>query len=47
MKDSDKTKEQLITELEQLRQQLTQLKSPETGCGQMGKALKESEKRYH
>jgi PAS domain S-box-containing protein len=46
MEDSDKIKEQLMNELEQLRQQLVQLKSPETRREQMGKASREGEKCY-
>jgi len=46
MKDSGKAKEQLVSELEQPRQQLSQLKSSETSREQTGKALKEIKKRY-
>ena len=46
MKDEDKTKEQLINELVELRQRLAKSESAETKHKQAEKALRESEKRY-
>ena len=46
MKDKDKTKEQLIRELEELRQQITQLKSSETKRSHTEEQLKESESKF-
>lgn len=44
MKDQNKTKDQLIVELEKARQRISELEQPETERGQ---ALRESEERYH
>jgi len=46
MEDSDKTKEQLINELEEMRQGITKLEASEAKCKQTEEALKESEERY-
>ncbi|MBA7674965.1 hypothetical protein ES703_83193 [subsurface metagenome] len=46
MKDEDKTKEQLINELEELRQRVTELETSETGHKKVEKALRESEEYY-
>ena len=46
VKDKDKTKEQLIRELEELRQQVTKLKSPETKHGRIEELLRESESKF-
>ncbi len=48
MVDVDKTKEQLIDELEKMcRQRITELKAPETERKQAEGALRESEQKYH
>jgi diguanylate cyclase (GGDEF)-like protein/PAS domain S-box-containing protein len=46
MNDIDKTKEQLIKELIELRERFTQCMVSETECGHLLKQLKESEERY-
>ena len=46
MKDKDKTKEQLIRELEVVRQQITQLKLSETKRSHTEERLKESESKF-
>ena len=46
MKDEDKTKEQLIQELAELRQQTAELEASETQRKRAEKALRESEARY-
>ena len=47
MKDSNKTKEQLINELEEMRQGIAELEASETERKQAEEALRESEDRYH
>jgi diguanylate cyclase (GGDEF)-like protein/PAS domain S-box-containing protein len=47
MKDQDKTKEQLITELAELRQRTAELEASETERKRAEKALRESKARYH
>ena len=47
MRDEYKTKEQLINELVELRQQNAQLKITETSLRQVKKPLQENEERYH
>ena len=47
MEDGDKTREQLISELEELRTQVTKLKVSETEHKQQEAELKRSEERYH
>ena len=47
MKDKDKTKEQLISELAELHKRFAQLKTSETERKQTEEALKNSEKKYH
>jgi PAS domain S-box-containing protein/putative nucleotidyltransferase with HDIG domain len=46
MKDTDKSKEELISELEEMRQRTTDLEASKAACEQMEKALKESKKQY-
>jgi PAS domain S-box-containing protein len=46
MKDEDKTKEQLVNELVELRQRVAELETSETECKRVEKALRASEKRY-
>lgn len=46
MKDSEKSKEQLINELSELRQQVNELKKLEIKHKEVEKALRESEKKY-
>ncbi len=46
MRDKDKTKEQLISELEEMRQRIAGLDALEAERKQVGKALQKSEKRY-
>ncbi len=46
MKDEDKTKEQLMNELMELRQRVAELKASETECRRAEEALRESERRY-
>jgi len=46
MKDEDKAKEQLVSELEEMRQCLAQLEASETECRRAEKALQESERKY-
>ena len=46
MKDQNKTKEQLITELAELRQRIAELEASETERKRAEKALRESEARY-
>jgi PAS domain S-box-containing protein len=46
MKDKDKTKDQLIKELAELREQVEALKISETECRQAEEALRRSERRY-
>ena len=46
MKDQNKTKDQLIVELEKARQRISELEQPETERGQAEQALRESEERY-
>ena len=43
MKDEDKTKDQLITEVKQLRQHITELEKSETGNKLVEEALRKSE----
>ena len=45
-RDEDKTKEQLINELVELRQRITHLEALETECKQMVERLMKSEERY-
>lgn len=47
MKDEDKTEEQILEELVQLRERITQLEALETEQMQTEEALRESEVRYH
>jgi len=47
MKDEDKTKEQLISELMELRRQVAELEALETERKQAEQALRESEERIH
>ena len=47
MKDDNKTKEELMDELAELRLQITELKKSETDCKLVEEALRESEQRYH
>ncbi len=46
MKDKDKTKEQLIKELVELRQRVAEIESIKTDCKCAEEALREKEKRY-
>ena len=46
MRDEDKTKEQLINELKQFRQENTKLEKSETDQEQVKEVLREGEKRY-
>jgi two-component system cell cycle sensor histidine kinase/response regulator CckA len=46
MKDRDKTKEQLVNELGELRQQIAELEAAEAEREQVEKALRDSEERY-
>jgi len=46
MKDEEKTKEQLINELTELRRRVTKLEAAETERKQAEEALRESEERY-
>jgi hypothetical protein len=46
MRDEDKTKEQLISELEELRQRLTETALLETECRQPDEALWQSEGKH-
>jgi len=46
MKDQDKTKEQLINELVEMRQRVAELEASETERKRAEKALQESEARY-
>ena len=45
MKDNNKTKRQLISELAEARQQITQLQAAQAKCNQMGNELRESDRR--
>jgi PAS domain S-box-containing protein len=47
MKDEEKTKEELVSELVKLRQRLTELEGLEIQYRRMEEALQESEKRFH
>ena len=46
MEDEDKAKEQLINELEEMRQQITEFETLETERKQAEETLKESEQRF-
>ena len=46
MKDKDKTKEQLINELDEMRKRISELELLETWRKRMGESLKRSEERY-
>ena len=46
MKDEDKTKAQLINDLEKLRQQVAQFEKSEETLKQAERALRESENKY-
>jgi len=46
MKDQNKTKEQLLKEVELLKAKIADLKKPETERKEMEEAIKESEERY-
>ena len=46
MKDQNKTKKQLLEELEVLHHQLVRVKKTETNRKRVGEALKESEQRF-
>ncbi len=47
MKDEDKTKEQLLNELMEMRQRIAELETADTEHERAEKALRESEERYH
>ena len=47
MRDDNKTKEELMDELAELRRQIDELKKSETECKLAEEALRESEERYH
>ena len=47
MKDIDKTKEQLISELTEMRQRIAVLEASESGWRRVEEALRESEEKYH
>ena len=46
MKDQDKTREQLINELAEMRQRIAELEASETERKRTGEALRESEERF-
>ena len=46
MRDIDKTKEQLINELTEMRQRIIELKTPETERKQAEEALQERQHKY-
>jgi len=46
MKDGDRTREQLISELVQMRQRATELEASEAECKKAQEAIRESEERY-
>jgi PAS domain S-box-containing protein len=47
MRDENKTKKQLITELAEMRQRITELEKSENDCKQVENVLYESESKFH
>ncbi|MFC2052375.1 PAS domain S-box protein [Chloroflexota bacterium] len=47
LKDEDKTKEQLLSELVDLRRRIAELEAQENECKQTNKKLRKSEEQYH